>query len=218
MTTINVNMTPCDCPPSDGPGQRHETACGSGPVSIHCPIPRSVTMTVRFGECTAGCESPGSVRALKERGETHHAWCPGKPIRVSCSIVGDTWEGSEVTEVEDAHRFTNIGWTAEEHQRILVACRARWEIVKAVLLKGQVPNVRGFGPAAAEKVFHLCEQRNTVFAALADMARAESTIIQRMADIDKVHTNRTRQAFRGVAADELTAYVEYLIEQVGALA
>jgi hypothetical protein len=133
-------------------------------------------------------------------------------VKVDCSISWKTWEESEPIDFELVGGGLLPG-NGEQHTRLMAAGRDRWALVKALVLGHADLSALLTGPMAAD----LLAQRDTVYAALADMVRAESTIIQRCADIDKAYTNRKRPAFRGVAADELAAFVEHLIEQVGRL-
>jgi hypothetical protein len=89
-------------------------------------------------------------------------------VKVACSISG-TWEASEVADValvrmDDGHFVTfetNAAVTAA-----LSACRDRWALVKALVLGKYTYN-----DSLVPETLHV--QRNAVFAALADMARAE---------------------------------------------
>lgn len=242
---INVNIRPkrCECPgrflASPIHDQEHRKDCPSSPVPIPCPLPNSVTFEVALGECnctiqswwtetatthaafevkqgrawtaTSGCAC-GPCQAARRSGWVpgkHNAQCPARPVKVCCSISGETWEESEVEDAELGDSGLVAGY------ELLSACRERWVLVKRLVL-GQWPTTSAIG-VLSEAIPGLVAQRDTVFAALADMARAESAIIQRMADVDKVHTNRSRLAFRSVAVDELTTYIERIIEQVGTI-
>ena len=204
--TINVNLTPCGCPVSDHEAVSHHHTCAvANPIRIPCPIPRSVTFEVRLGECRCGSVTLRTSRPPSERAHAHD--CPARPIRASCSISGKTWEESAIIDCERADGGPLPAQSIVDE---------RWALVKALVL-GEHP--LGFdSKSEAERIDALTSQRDAVYAALADMARAESVIIQRLPDIDRVYTNMRRRLYRGsIAADELAAYVEHLIEQIGVL-
>jgi hypothetical protein len=166
---------------------------------IPCHIPRAVAFYVALGECTCG---GGLVTA-------HSPGCPARPVRVDCNISGETWATSDAFEAS-LPALCRVP-TSDDIDAALVAARERWALVKALVMgKETAAQLNAHG-------LSLAKQRDSVFAALADMARAESTIIQRFADIDKAFTHRKRRPFCGPAADELAAFVEHLIEQVGVM-
>jgi hypothetical protein len=190
---------------------------GAGPaVNIPCHIPPSFTAEVVLGECTAGCASPSNARALKERGEAHHQWCPARPIRVTCSIVSvdGSWEKSEVVSIETGDL------TTEQRLAAMACCRERWALAKALALGHTDLSALLTGPRAVE----FLAQRDAVFAALADMARLEDALLTAQYEVDKLQEHgelpepdhRSWANFRPSTA-RLAAYVEHLIEQVGAL-
>lgn len=205
MSSINVNLGQCDCHAgiNVGPskGDCPLESCPGKPIPIPCPIPRSVTFTVTLGVCSETC------RQYMPNGQ-HTANCPGKPIRVSCDISGETWAGSEVRSIEPERGH------GAEGPHLFAICRARWAGVQA-LVTGQ------HGCCAQHMPDHLREQRDAVFAALADMAR--------------LHVARNSAANRAVKAagldypysealDEdsepalvLEEYVDRLIRRVGTL-
>jgi hypothetical protein len=201
---INVNLKPCNCGRSMlvSGVEHHAKDCAGKPILISCPIPPSVDFKVTLGECRGvGCHSD------RRSGELHDLGCPAAPISVSCSISGETWKESEVTDIDPIPEL----WGANCNLRAIA--RDRWALVKALLLGHCDLSTLLTGPKAVE----LLAKRDAVFAALADMARAESTIIQRLADVDVVYTNRSRKPFGSVAANELAAYVSHLITTVGNL-
>jgi hypothetical protein len=188
-------------------------ALGSAaPVIIPCPIPGSFTAEVRLGECE---EAPVSVQISGR----HAALCPARPVKVSCSIGGDgTWAGSKVTEVDWQTRNERGDWNPSpmshvEREAALGACRARWEIVKALVLgTGELPSHRLHLPLFA--------QRDAVFAALADMARTEEAqkAASAAATAAIYGAPRVIRAFSEPEYQELLGrYVGRLVEQVGAL-
>lgn len=228
MSAVNVNLRPCVCPvgwpAADGghfPRLSEAMGCDAAPILIPCPIPRSVVFAVTLGECVC------PARAIPT-GAPHRDYCPGRPTRVVCDIGGKDWASSEVTDVDNPHD-PNGRWGAgsgDLFRSTIAACRARWEVVKSVLLKGRVPNITGFGPAATETVFRLCEQHKTVFAALARLVQAEEAIhlgeasllerIPRTIAPPLWHTHSVHGEVRP-SGRWLSAYVDLLIEQVGAL-
>jgi hypothetical protein len=129
--TINVNLAKCACGCPVFPNT-HTADCPGKPVDIPLPLDavRSVTFTVRLGECStlALCEVRGGLL------QNHAPQCPAHPIRVTCSISGKTWEESEVMEtkytpVDDVPRGAD-SWAP---LRIADICRDRWALVKALL-------------------------------------------------------------------------------------
>lgn len=205
--TINVNLKPCMHPhmlstytPDEFP---------NAPVLVPLPLDkwRSVTFTVRLGECIDAGRSAGSPipRACAPDG-VHHERCPARPIRVSCSISGKTWEESEVDEVEVHHDGRETS-PAE----LLRACRDRWALVKALVLNQSI------GPSytMVDGVRPLAIQRDAVYAAIADMARADVTRTQAWLALPL--ELRQDPGPTSLAGEVLERYVERLIEQVGAL-
>ena len=213
--TINVNLKPCHCPHAKF-NKRHWEDCPAGdPVLIPCPIPPSFDAVVSLGEChqtLLGCE-----------GSTHNPHCKGRPIRVTCSIGGDgTWAGSEVRALS-GHPSTVIGAARDA---LFAACRERWALVKALVTGG-----RWEKHAVTELPAALVAQRDSVFAALADMARAEkachAAFLALPMDLRKASI--IAKQCGPVAADPedggidlpsakiFALYVERIIEQVGVL-
>jgi hypothetical protein len=231
--TINVNLAPCVC---GGPLPRlltegpdvHPGGCPGAPILIPCPIPRSVTVKVPLGACQcriagrralieflgAGDSFPGGINAW------HDFDCPARPVKASCSISGSTWEESEVVDVDNPHE--NDGrWGAESgdaFRTALSACNDRWALFKALVLGHTDLSQWLTGP----KVLELLTQRDTVYAALADMARAEQVAYEAQNAVSMV-CGRGVSAYHRTAAHErpsahwLAAYVERLLEQVEVL-
>lgn len=213
--SINVNLKRCDCSrPTDGFQRVHLPTCASTPVLIPCPIRRSVTFGVRIGECAVdGHHLGGCYRITNTHGQKsdviHITGCPAKPIRVSCSISGKTWEESEVFDME----------SPSGHPDILRLCYERWALVKA-LVTGQRHDLT----IRFKTWCDLVDQRDAVFSALADMARAEVAALEAQARVmgaagwkgihfaDPQHHDDKRPS-----ASFLARYVERLIEQVGVL-
>jgi hypothetical protein len=211
--TVNVNLyTYC----GDGIHCRH---AGHGSVPIPCPIPRSVTFTVRLGECT--CQH---VREI--RGGRHADDRPARPIRVACSISGKTWEGSEVDGLIEPHRlaFGIAPIDDEVIERLTEIARERWALVKALLTGGIYTLSARFPPDAVDAIHRLHMQRDAVYSALADMARAEEAAVAAQHRCDEAlgvfphigPDHRTLPQERPSAA-RAAAYVERLIEQVSVL-
>jgi hypothetical protein len=155
------------------------------------------------------------------------ATCPARPIRVSCSIrpgpTGREWAESEVSDVDWQTRNERGDWNPSpmspaEREAALAACRDRWALVKALVL-GQVPmDTHG---ALTHPV--LTQQRDTVFGALAEMAKATEARTEKHRDLFKamgdtgVSWSTSIRVSPSDAADALGAYVERLIEQAGVL-
>lgn len=207
MSIVNVNLKSCDC------GHRQYLAGDVGPVycvcdriPIPCPIPRTVEMTVRLGKCT--CTTHGIVM-VRER---HVSTCPARTIRVTCSIRGDSWETSEV---DPTHGLNPHGAAA------MMVCRARWEVVKA-LVTGVHPDFDG--GAWTGPTLPLFRQRDAVFAALAKMATKEQGACNAQQECDEAFPysqyskpgDPDHRAARPSVA-RLAAYVSHLIATVGAL-
>lgn len=211
MPTININLKPCASPglcaqhPYGKTG--HMLTCSAAPVHIPCPIPRSVTFTVRLGECTCG------------RNSLHReiAGCaPGcGTIRVSCSIVGKTWEESEVmiasvSDLQDENAVMPL--------QALNACRDLWAVVWALLTGLSTTPGLSYRP-------ELVAQRDVVFAALVKTARAEQDAFQGQEEGVKAmglptylpHNFHRAEPEHRPSADMLARYVDHLVEQVGIL-
>lgn len=177
---------------------------------IPCPVPRSVTFSVPLGECMCPPSDSGRIAACRADPSGHFKDCPARPVRVSCSISGETWEGSEVAECE-----VREGTPIDERNALYTACRARWALIKALVL-GQ------HGCCAQHMPDALREQRNSVYAALADMARAEARAYEAQNTVS-LACGRGVSVYHPTATHQrpstpwLAAYVEHLIEQVGIL-
>lgn len=201
MSAINVNLRRCTCIKNvkDAPCVG---SCPSLPTSIPCRVPPSVTfeVVINRGGC-AGFEHC--------EGGDHDPACSMRPVRVSCSISGTTWEESEVWLMDD------FEYPAHFHY-LLNTCRKRWALVKQVLLNPGLLTTGWPGSVA------MYAQRDLVFAALADMARAEEAAYGAQARIAEVVGTRVerfhaRTAEMRPSASWLSAYVMYLIEQVRVL-
>lgn len=154
--TINVNLRSCGCGPKTHTGEVHGghwPNCGGTPIPIPCPIQRTVEMTVGAGECQ--CWMPAG----------HRSTCPARPIRVTCSIGGETWADSFVEFVERADGEC-IGAAFD---RVDTVCRERWALIKALVTGAPLSPTYTLSPTAAS----LVAQRDAVFAALATLAREE---------------------------------------------
>lgn len=215
IPTLNVNLKPCTCfrRLADQRPDDHTFPCGAGAVLIPCPIPRSVTFEVRLGQCACNA----GLRGFRGQLAPHTASCPARPIRVTCSISGKTWEGSDVSECEVHHDGRET--SPADMTR---ACRERWALVKALVLGVHPDFERGNYTGPTLPMFR---QRDEVYAALADMARAEEAAQQAQVramtafpwakmkrDWDGDHIRNRRPS-----EDMLERYVEHLVEQVGIL-
>lgn len=228
--TLNVNLRPCTCPvgwPSGGdhwPGAG-QPKCDAQPVLISCPLPRTVEMTVRLGECDCGAVDANkrSAREASLFGMACLPGCPARPIRVTCSIGGETWEGSEVSEVDWQTRNERGDWNPSpmshrERDAVFGVCRDLWGAVKGLVL-GQ----RAF--MTSDVVRALGAQRNTEFAALTKLVQAEQAAIAAQAECDaafpidnyvKVPAPDHRSEPRPSTV-RLAAFAAHLIASVGTL-
>lgn len=223
---INVNLEhqcPSWCPKThDGSHDvEHAASCYARPVLIPCPIPRSVTFEVALGECV--CPANGGRGAA--------SWnpppaclptCPARPIRVSCSISGETWAESEAENPEVQGREWASG---RERLAALAACRERWALVKAVLSGIRAASYFTERSPLFKRRETLFAQRDAVFAALCEMAQAELAAWEAQknlvgllpANVPTQSGGHAVLAGREPSAYFLAAYVEHLIEQVGVL-
>jgi hypothetical protein len=222
MTTpaINVNTTQCDClptgnHPTDNPADievRHSTQCASRPILIPCPIPRSVTFEVGLGG-PCSCASFGIAHGKHAQG------CKGAPVNVSCSISGETWEGSEVDDASGSPDLLEDDKAAVRTMAALeVACRARWEIVKA-LVTGYTGDFARFAPGNAA-VVALRNQRDTVFAKLAKVRAHEDGLYDALGELPGEiagYAGRPVDARFDFAERALASYVASLVASVGTL-
>jgi len=204
---LNVNLKKCDCPANQH--HRFSRECASVPVLIPCPIRRSVTFEVALGECTELCSVRPSARDVAGG---HIASCPARPVKVSCSISGETWEGGEVDEEAVEEAETRPEWTTSDHALEIAVCRERWALIKALVL-GSSSFVPSIDPGAQNT---LMLQRDTVFAALADMAMDERHHAEKMATLPE-RVRPVLPAYAAPSEEALSRYVEHLIEQVGVL-
>lgn len=208
VPTINVNLKPCSpaclVPSWARPGTPpHATGCPGTPVLIPCPIPRTVEMTVRLAECTCG-ERHGWI------GPGHFDDCPARPIRITCSIGGETWEGSEVVSCEAS--IPGDHYPA----RMMDPCRERWTLVKALVLGQRASDYTGWCGPSLRSFAALFAQRDAVFAALADMAQYETKHAARKAELPE-GIRPVRPDVAPESHEALWRYVQRLVEQVGVL-
>jgi hypothetical protein len=222
VPTINVNSRATHAHPNRSDPRFCDSDCA--PVLVPCPIPRSFTAEVRLGRHTCGVAATFGQHAPE---------CPARPVKVSCYTRGATWADAELAGVlsdgdsMDAMR-DDAAWTS---------CRARWEIVKALvtgkacdcgrsrIVNGGWEHALACGirsiPAA------LLQQRDAVFAALARTATMEAGVFSAQDDamraflkpIDgfKPDWAMEEKLARRVSASILERYVERLVEQVGVL-
>lgn len=226
--SLNVNFQQCDCGGMRTYGCTsvlHDPNCAGLSVNIPCPIPDSFTCSVVLGECT----SPHMCKAFRPGG--HVLSCPGSPVRVSCSITSDgTWAGSEVKDIEWRRSIDGSDWLfqwpsgastseAPGWEVVLAACRARWALAKTVLLGAQSAPISDV-PWATWEALH--QQRDAVFSAIAKRARAEDDGDEAAAEFFEevpasVQVRVGRKIQPRLSEEMLAAYVEHLVEQVGAL-
>lgn len=229
--TINVNLKQCTCRSTTpyGPAQVGQCmhTCPGAPVPIPLSLEpfRSVTVQVRIAECSETC------RQHMPNGQ-HTENCPGRPIRVSCSISGKTWEVSDVVDVE-MYRDQNPGhivFPSDMQRKALPICRERWALVKALLLglkweDAFVPHGQYVRATSIRLRDSLIEQRDALYAELAALARDEASTFNRqesaikaMGEIYFLPNNFIRaESEQRASASILSRYVERLIEQVGEL-
>lgn len=217
--TVNVNLTrTCAC----GAVERranpsgHFDQCAAKPILIPCPIPPTFECTVALGMCSNTWRCV--IGMGRSDGVQHGAACPARPIRVACTIGGDgTWAGSNVTDIEPATDADGDDWG----DAMWRACRGRWELVKALVLNTGCPAVSCITGATW---LPLARQRDAMYSALAEMARAEEAAFKAQ---DKAMSALQDSLFLAPYHDELPEnrpsarmlerYVERLIEQVGVL-
>jgi hypothetical protein len=208
IPSVNVNTKRCDCGGAS-PDGKHAPDCPGIPILIPCPIPRSVTFQVTLGEC----DCFRSRYVGKER-LSHAVNCPERPANVSCSIYGATWAESDAVQVQYSPSPGRLEWYLPAHP-VHATCRARWALVKALVLGHDTLHIARCGP----NMIDLTDQRDNVFAALADMDRAEEKIeAAKHSFFGALHRHgktivRTARPSHGM----LETYVERLIEQVGVL-
>lgn len=190
----------------------HDPACRLeiDPILIPCPIPRSVTFTVRLGECVCGAPPAWN----------HIPGCPARPIRVTCSISGKTWDESEAHDVEATE--PNLLTLPVGVPPVLRACRARWALVKALVTGEPLGRRDADRVSDGIAIIELFGQRDAVFAALADMARTEiATLAAQESVVELLDSKRVifRPTPEGArpSAQALEVYIERLIEQVSVL-
>jgi hypothetical protein len=176
--------------------------CRGAHVLVPCPVKRSVTFSVVLGECN--CPEPERMTAW------HDTDCPARPVKVSCSISGSTWEESEVSIAEIREAMEED--TAPAPMIAMGRARDRWELIKALVL-GKLQTWNN-----THDVKRLIAQRDAVFAALADMAKAEeahaaaySRAMAAMGRLGAVLASERK------SINVLAICVSRLIEQVGVL-
>lgn len=204
MSAINVNLAPCRCPVPVGSAQHWEEQCAAKPLLLPCPIPPSFTAKVVLGACLKS----ECYTAHGDFSRTVHRHdCPARPVAVSCSTSGSTWEESEVTEIE------TVGPTGKPRE-VIAAAHARWALAKALVLGHDDLSALLTGPMAVD----LLTQRDAVFAAL---VRIERGHLETMGGVNDINTIMRRPAFglapSAVAVGMLEDYVERLIERVGVI-
>jgi len=218
--TVNVNPKPCsplceDLEDPSGPYRVHASNCRAAPVLIPCPLPPPVSFEVVLGECDC------PAKALPGASVPHRDYCPARPVKVSCSISGKTWEESAVGE---GYTDTPSGSLASLG-RELDACRERWALVKAlVLVLGKTMSLHWSEMASpgqlSELAWGLFAQRDTVYTALVDVVQHEDGLFQRGNDALRAingHSIMRPAPDARESALTLGIYVERLIQQVGAL-
>lgn len=224
IPTINVNLRPCGCPVSDHEAVNHYPSC---PIANPVPIPldlaqwRSVTFTVRLGECVCGGHIGRGPPAIIDR---RSVACPGLTTRVACSIRGKTWPEAEISDFMyvDGRDWAN----EEEADKALDQCIARWEIVKA-LVTGKDPrhDVAAHAIHTLYREHRLFENRNAVFSEVAELDRLEQAAylaqergVKALGEPAFLPRNFIRaEPSQRASADLLARWAERMIEQVGVL-
>lgn len=199
---LNVNLRRCDCPTLMMPDVPHLQTCPGTPVLIPCPIPRSVTFTVRLGECRC-------LNKDRAADGLHADSCPARPIRVSCSSGGETWPDSKVIAC-DSRDLVFVP------DAVSAACRARWEIVKALVTgRHSIDSTRGLDLAWLDAIF---TQRDAVLAKVATLARSEQAYAAAYSDAWLSIGQRKAPNMEGLTSTTILGeYVEHIIEQAGVL-
>lgn len=201
VPSINVNLKPCTCP-DFGPRGPGFVPCDSPQILLPCPTQRSVTFSVALGPCTMMCANPALWGG-------HSTTCPARPVRVSCSVSGETWEESEV-EAMDAAGPT--AYNQKEWGTLYAVCRARWALVKALVLGQPQAQAGGKWLDAPTDLF---TRRDAVFDALADMARAERACVTAWLALPV--ELRSGPGPMALTPEAFERYVERLIEQVSVI-
>ena len=230
IPTVNVNLTACAewCRIRTGyvHGADHSLNCPAKPVDIPLPLDafRSVTVQAVLGECMEALKAAILPMAKSRCGLTaHHQNCPARPIAVSCSVSGKTWEESEVVDVDNPHDPQGR-WGAETGdtwRRTVRECNARWALIKA-LVTGERMIVTEVGLLPSVEQVRLIRERDAVYAAVAEQVRLEEAMLAAQERTVKaiasprLTTGATAPESRP-AAQALTIFVERLIEQVGNL-
>lgn len=207
--SINANLDrQCYCDRLGiGADPHHVATCPARPLHIPCPIPPSVTFHVTLGECACG---EAEVLAECDLG------CPARPISVSCSILGKTWEESYPVTFEHGD-----GGGPDAAIPGLVA--SRWALVKALVLGKPQPDVMEM--VGRWHISDLFKQRDAVFAALCKMAQAEDAALVAQQAVDEafpfqrfcLSPTADHRREPHPSRERLRAYVSHLIEQVGVL-
>lgn len=215
MTTpsININLTQCKSPAHGHPF--HGAYCFANPILIPCPIPRSVTLEIQLEHepavCSA-CDGSGEgqydgtrCRLCRGRGTEVRREDDINSIRVSCSISGKTWEESWVSDVE-------VRGIPGRAVQFIGPCGERWGFIKSLMLGHSLTD-------CPEPIHNMRAQRDAVFSALADMARAEETIeTAQQSFFGALHGHgKTIVRIARPSHSLMETYVEHLIEQVGML-
>lgn len=219
VPTINVNLTPCNCGLASRtptyPPTPHQDHCSGKPILIPCRLHESFTCDVVLGECACQNVVAGGMMVPG----AHHVRCPARPVRVSCSISGKTWEQS--FPVADWDMVTER-FVGAYRPVVWPAITDRWALVKALVTGGtehDIPEPLRYYRIVARWV----HQRNEVYAALADMARLEEALHNAAGrSATALRACGARVERKGVplfapTEHDLTTYVRRMIEQVGAL-
>lgn len=203
--TINVNLK--KCPHGPNTSSTHEQTCIGRPAPIPCPIPPKVEMTVRLGECNDMLSC-----GLHE----HHAHCPARLIRVTCTIGGETWAESEIVWTDVAEQECSALRTANARGHAERLVRDLWEIVKAMVTVRPVELSTRLGPGTGTRMIY---ERDAVFSALAKMTTLEHeheaarlTLPASCRPIPATGSDTPHPS-----ADALRLYVSHLIAKVSSL-
>lgn len=202
LSAINVNLKPCDSARMPGWTCPH-THCAAKPIHTPCPIPPSVTLTVRRVECDRRC---------LERRDWHEDTCPAHPITVVCSLRGARWDTSEIGEVKVHHAAGQETSPAE----LLRIAHERWGFLRSLLLGHSMTD-------CPEQIQNLRPRRDAMFAALADEARAEDAAFRAQGRaLSELGDPLPPEPFHRELPEDrpsarmLERYVRQLVSQVGA--
>lgn len=215
IPSINVNIREQSCSPRCHFGLKfrtHNNGCPRSPILLPCRLPPSFAIDVVL---SPGCYCERLGIGAEPR---HVPNCPSRPIRVACEISGSAWEDSDISDVEPVQGQDFPDANKSDASAVAFGhARERWALLKALITGGR--------PAlSTDPSYRLTEQRDAMYAAIADMARAEDAASEAQ---DRAHVAlgddlRLKPHHNIEAPDRpstymLERYVERVIELVGEL-